>query len=58
MAKGKSNDLLPTLGGVFSLFVVFLKCLGILGSRFLIFRLPQRRTLGGDGIQVMNFRHF
>lgn len=32
MAKGKSNDLLPTLGGVFSLFVVFLKCLGILGG--------------------------
>lgn len=32
MAKGKSNDILPVLGGVFSLFVVFLKCLGILGS--------------------------
>lgn len=32
MAKGKSNDLLPTLGGVFSLFVVFLKCLSILGG--------------------------
>ena len=32
MAKGKSNDLLPTLGGVFCLFVVFLMCLGILGG--------------------------
>lgn len=32
MAKGKSNELLPTLGGMFSLFVVFLKCLGILGG--------------------------
>lgn len=32
MAKGKSNDLLPTLGGVFCLFVVFLKCLGMLSG--------------------------
>lgn len=32
MAKGKNRDLLPALGGVFSLFVVFLHCLGILGA--------------------------
>ena len=32
MAKGKNNDLLPTLGGVFCFFVVFLQCLGILGA--------------------------
>lgn len=32
MAKGKNNDLLPTLAGIFCLFVVFLMCLGMLGS--------------------------
>ena len=32
MAKGKSNDLFPVLGGVFCLFVVFLQCLSILDS--------------------------
>lgn len=32
MAKGKSNDLMPTLGGIFCLFVVFLMCLGMLGG--------------------------
>lgn len=32
MAKGKTNDLLPALGGIFCLFVVFLRCLGILGG--------------------------
>lgn len=32
MAKGKNSDLLPALGGVFCLFVVFLRCLGILGA--------------------------
>ena len=32
MAKGKNNGLLPTLGGVFCLFVVFLQCLGILDT--------------------------
>jgi hypothetical protein len=32
VAKGKNNDLLPTLGAVFCLFVVFLQCLGILGG--------------------------
>lgn len=32
MAKGRNNGLLPTLGAVFSFFVVFLQCLGILGS--------------------------
>ena len=33
MAKGKNNDLLPTLAGIFCLFVVFLMCLGMLGSK-------------------------
>lgn len=32
MAKEKSDGLLPSLGGVFCLFVVFLQCLGILGA--------------------------
>lgn len=32
MAKAKNNDLFPTLGAVFCLFVVFLQCLGILGA--------------------------
>lgn len=32
MAKGKTNDLLPTLGGIFCFFVVFLKCLAMLGG--------------------------
>ena len=29
---GKNNDLLPTLAGIFCLFVVFLMCLGMLGG--------------------------
>lgn len=32
MAKGKNQELMPTLGSVFSLFVVFLQCLGILNA--------------------------
>lgn len=32
MAKGKNKELLPTLGAVFCLFVVFLQCLSILGA--------------------------
>ena len=33
MAKGKNNELLPTLAGIFCVFVVFLMCLGMLGSK-------------------------
>ncbi len=32
MAKGKNNDLMPTLGGIFCLFVVFLQCMGMLSG--------------------------
>lgn len=32
MAKGKNSGLLPTLGGIFCLFVVFLQCLGFLSA--------------------------
>lgn len=32
MAKGKNNDLLPSMGGVFCFFVVFLYCMSILGA--------------------------
>lgn len=32
MAKGKNNDLMPTLAGVFSLFAAFLYCLSLLQS--------------------------
>lgn len=32
MAKDKSGGLLPTLGGVFCFFVVFLRCMAMLGA--------------------------
>lgn len=32
MAKGKNNDLMPTLAGIFSFFVVFLRCLSMLSG--------------------------
>lgn len=32
MARGNNKDLLPTLAGIFCFFVVFLRCLGMLGS--------------------------
>lgn len=32
MAKERSNDLLPTLGGIFCLFVVFLRAMALLSS--------------------------
>ena len=32
MAKGKNNDLMPTLAGIFCFFVVFLKCMSMLGG--------------------------
>lgn len=32
MAKGKNYDLLPALAGIFCFFIVFLKCLGMLGG--------------------------
>lgn len=32
MAKKKNMEALPTLGGIFCLFVVFLNCLSLLGS--------------------------
>ena len=32
MAKGKNNDLMPALAGIFCFFIVFLKCLAMLGG--------------------------
>ncbi len=32
MAKGKGNDLMPVIGGVFCFFVAFLQCMGFFSS--------------------------
>ena len=32
MAKGKNNELLPTLSGIFCFFIVFLMCIGMLNG--------------------------